>query len=341
MADNPKTVKQKQKLQKEIQRFKDMSFYEEEAYSSGTTYVAGIDEAGRGPLAGPVVASCVILDPTKPIYRINDSKKLSEKAREEIYSEIMEKAIAVGIGIVDEKEIDDINILNATKKAMVIAVNDLKVSPQLLLVDAVELDEISIEQKTLTKGDSLSVSIAAASIIAKVTRDRILIEMDKKYPVYGFKKHKGYGTKEHIDAIKKFGICPIHRLSFTKKYASSHIILGKNGEELAAKYLSQNGYQILERNFRLGKLGEIDIIAKHKEFVCFIEVKTRSGNSYGAPSEAVNQKKQHTIRKLAWTYLKKMNLQDNFIRFDIVEVIGNSKEGNFAVESINLLENAF
>ncbi|HOQ08340.1 MAG TPA: ribonuclease HII [Clostridiales bacterium] len=203
---------------KELQRLNEMYAYEKEAFERGYDTVAGLDEAGRGPLAGPVVAACVILPKYCFIEGINDSKKLSPAKREKLYDIIMEKAISVGIGIVDEKTIDEVNILNATKMAMKMAVERVSPGPGLLLIDAMELDGIDIPQKAIVKGDTLSISIAAASIVAKVTRDRLIIEADKKYPLYGFSKHKGYGTREHIDAIKKYGICPIHRVSFTKNF---------------------------------------------------------------------------------------------------------------------------
>jgi len=152
------------------------------------------------------------------IEGLNDSKKLTENQREKLFDVINDKAIGAGIGIVDEKQIDEINILNATKKAMKLAVGNLKPVPDILFIDSLKLDDINIEQNSIVKGDAKSVSIAAASIIAKVTRDRILREMDKKYPMYGFARHKGYGTGEHIEAIKKYGICPIHRVSFTKNF---------------------------------------------------------------------------------------------------------------------------
>ncbi len=203
---------------KELQRLNEMYAYEKEAFERGYDTVAGLDEAGRGPLAGPVVSACVILPKYCFIEGINDSKKLSPAKREKLYDIIMEKAISVGIGIVDEKTIDEVNILNATKMAMKMAVERVSPGPGLLLIDAMELDGIDIPQKAIVKGDTLSISIAAASIVAKVTRDRLIIEADKKYPLYGFSKHKGYGTREHIDAIKKYGICPIHRVSFTKNF---------------------------------------------------------------------------------------------------------------------------
>jgi ribonuclease HII len=208
--------KKREALEKERRRFLEMCVFEEEAYSAGARLIAGMDEAGRGPLAGPVVAACVILPRDVFIAGLNDSKKCSPKLRDKLYDEIIEKAVAFGVGTADEKCIDDINILNATKSAMMSAYRDLKPKPDLLLIDAVRLETLDIRQRPIIKGDSLSVSIAAASIIAKVTRDRMIGEMDALYPEYGFGKHKGYGTAEHINAIKKYGICPIHRISFTK-----------------------------------------------------------------------------------------------------------------------------
>ena len=195
-----------------------MCAFEEEAYAAGARLVAGMDEAGRGPLAGPVVAACVILPRDVFIDGLNDSKKCSPKLRDRLYDEIIEKAVALGVGMADEKCIDDINILNATKSAMMSAYDTLKPKPDILLIDAVRLEALDIQQRPIIKGDTLSISIAAASIIAKVTRDRLINEMDALYPEYGFGKHKGYGTEEHINAIKKYGICPIHRISFTKHF---------------------------------------------------------------------------------------------------------------------------
>jgi ribonuclease HII len=203
--------------EQEIERLNNMRIYENKAYNDGFTYIGGIDEAGRGPLAGPVAAACVILPKDIVIEGLNDSKKLSPRKREKLFIEITEKAVSYGIGFVDEQCIDRINILNATKKAIKNAVESMGVKPDILLVDALKLEDIEIPQVSLIKGDSKSVSIAAASILAKVSRDRLMDELDNVHPQYGFIRHKGYGTTEHIEAIKKYGLCPIHRLSFTKK----------------------------------------------------------------------------------------------------------------------------
>lgn len=202
----------------ELQRLKNMLEIENNLYNQGYKYICGVDEAGRGPLCGPVVASAVILPKDICIEGVNDSKKLSEKKREKLYDEIMARALAVGIGISDVDVIEKVNILNATKLAMIQAINDLQITPDYVIVDGNQKIDITIPLDTVIKGDSKSESIACASIIAKVTRDRMLLKYDKEYPEYGFSKHKGYGTKLHIEAIKEYGITPIHRPSFCKKF---------------------------------------------------------------------------------------------------------------------------
>lgn len=204
--------------EKEEERLQKMLEIEEGLYSKGIKLVCGVDEAGRGPLCGPVVAAAVILKPDSKIEGVNDSKKLSEKKREQVYEAIMQNALAVGVGISDVDVIESVNILNATKLAMKEAISKLKVQPEYVLIDGNQMIDITIPGETVVHGDAISESIAAASIIAKVTRDRMLIEWDKEYPEYGFAKHKGYGTKAHIDAIAKYGLTPIHRPSFCTKF---------------------------------------------------------------------------------------------------------------------------
>ncbi|MCM1179612.1 MAG: ribonuclease HII [Clostridium sp.] len=201
---------------KEVERTYRMKEYERKY--DNCRYICGVDEVGRGPLAGPLVAAAVILPKDEDIYYLNDSKQLSEKKREQLFEEIMEKAIAVGIGFADEKCIDEINVLQADYVAMREAIRKLRVKPDILLNDAVTIPEVEIAQVPIIKGDAKSVSIAAASIVAKVTRDRFMIEMDQKYPGYGFAGNKGYGSAQHIARIKEAGPTPIHRRTFIKNF---------------------------------------------------------------------------------------------------------------------------
>ena len=213
--------------EKEELRLKEIKKIEEELYLKGTTSIAGIDEAGRGPLAGPVVVACVMMPRNSMIEGVNDSKKVSEKKREKLYDIIIKEAISYGVGIIPQEEIDRINILNATKEGLTTAIKEMEKNlkekglgfdkPDIILVDALtKIDTDHIPYKSIVKGDAKSYSIAAASIIAKVTRDRIMRQWDEVYPMYGFSKHKGYGTAAHIAAIKEYGLCPLHRRSFVK-----------------------------------------------------------------------------------------------------------------------------
>ncbi len=195
----------------------DLYQYDESIRQEGFAVVCGVDEAGRGPLAGPVVAAAVILPKDLQLCDLNDSKKLSEKKREALFDQIREKAVAYGIGSADHQEIDQLNILNATFLAMKRAVDAMGACPDLVLVDGNRDPKLAYSTRTVVKGDATSASIAAASILAKVTRDRYMVEMDQKYPQYHFAKHKGYPTKDHYEQIREYGICPIHRKSFLKK----------------------------------------------------------------------------------------------------------------------------
>jgi len=205
-----------EKLEAELKRIEALKQYEKEYERLG--FVCGIDEVGRGPFAGPVVACAVILPKDCNILYINDSKKLSEKRREELYDIIIKEAVSYGIGIKDNKRIDEINILQATYEAMREAINNLSVKPDVLLNDAVTIPGVDIMQVPIIKGDAKSISIGAASIVAKVTRDRMMAEFDQKYPGYDFAKNKGYGTASHIEGLKKYGPCEIHRRSFIHNY---------------------------------------------------------------------------------------------------------------------------
>ena len=213
--------------EKEFERLKEIKKIEEELYLQGVTSIAGIDEAGRGPLAGPVVVACVVMPRDSMIEGVNDSKKVSEKKREKLYDQIIEASIAYGVGIISQTEIDRINILNATKEGLTTAIKEMEKNlqerkrafdkPEIILVDALtKIDTDHIPYRSIIKGDAKSYSIAAASIIAKVTRDGIMRQWDEVYPRYGFAQHKGYGTAAHIAAIKEYGLCPLHRRSFVK-----------------------------------------------------------------------------------------------------------------------------
>ena len=205
--------------EKEVERLNKLKEFENKLYKEGIKYIAGIDEAGRGPLAGPVVIGCVIMPQDSFIEYVNDSKKVSETKREMLYEKITNEAIAWSTGIVWQDEIDEINILNATKKALTMAIDNLKVKPDKIVVDALDkIETRGIPYISVIKGDAKIYSISAASIIAKVTRDRIMREYDEIYPEYGFSGHKGYGTAKHIQAIKEYGICPLHRRSFVKNF---------------------------------------------------------------------------------------------------------------------------
>lgn len=207
-------VRRYERKQAERARVAALYKYEDAAAAEGFMYVAGVDEAGRGPLAGPVSVAAVILPRDLYLPKLNDSKKISPKIREELFEEIQAKAIAIGSALIDAKTIDRINIYQATINGMYESIFSLSPRPQKVLIDAVKLDRLSIPSESIIKGDAESASIAAASIVAKVTRDRLMDAYDRKYPEYGFARHKGYGTAEHLAALKKYGPCPIHRLSF-------------------------------------------------------------------------------------------------------------------------------
>ena len=221
MTKEERLARQAARLKEEEERTHRMYAYERDA-GWGALFIAGVDEVGRGPLAGPVVAGAVILPSDHEIMRLNDSKKLSEKRREEMNEIIRAEAVSVGIGIVGQARIDEINILQATYEAMREALAQLEPQPDRILADAVTIPGIETEQMAIVKGDAKSASIAAASIVAKVYRDHLMTEWDERYPVYGFASHKGYGTKAHIEAIREYGPCPLHRRSFIGNIVHEH-----------------------------------------------------------------------------------------------------------------------
>ncbi len=303
--------------------------------------LCGVDEAGRGPLAGPVVAAAVVLKENAQnlIPEVNDSKKISEKKREILFDRVIESSQDYGIGIVGVEDIEKRNILQATFLAMKLAIQNLKIQPDLTLIDGNRMPDLKINAKCVVKGDSKSASIAAASILAKVTRDRIMLDYDKKYPNYGFGKHKGYGTKEHYANILKYGSIPIHSMSFLKKIrdkiSTVQSVNGQLGEKISYEFLKNHKYNIIAKNYK-SEYGEIDLIAVKNCYICFIEVKFRSQNCGYLPKEAVNASKQRKIIKTAISFMKKHPCQYQ-PRFDVVEVV-RKVSGDFEARHI---ENAF
>ncbi len=305
--------------------------------------VAGIDEAGRGPLAGPVVAAAVVLHPDwYSSLPLADSKKISASQRERLAGEIKQKSLAWSVRLSSPAEIDRLNILRATLLAMERAVSSLSILPDYALIDGNQSPDIPCPGETIIKGDNLSNSIAAASIIAKTTRDHLMHLAHKYWPQWNFTQHKGYPTAAHRQAILRHGTCPIHRNSFLKKIpvglqnqsretkspasrspqsspADPRQSIGKMGESHAEIYLLSQGYRIHGRNVRLGK-GELDIIAEKDEYLVFVEVKTRT-NNLTHPSLSVTPAKQAQLRKLGELYLTEHDLWDKFqARFDVISI---------------------
>ena len=319
--------KREARMAAELARVQQMRDYETEAVRSagGQGLICGIDEAGRGPLAGPVAAAAVILPEDLLLPYLNDSKKVTEKRREVLFAQIKEKALAWAVVMVPPDRIDEINILQATYEAMRTAVGQLAVRPDVLVNDAVTIPGMDILQVPVIKGDAKCISIAAASILAKVTRDTYMKEMDRKYPAYGFAGHKGYGTKAHCQAILEYGPCPIHRRSFLGRILAgqhraegSRQETGRRGEEEAVRFLSKKGVKILERNFR-DRNGEIDLIGEQDGVLLFIEVKYRGSQRFGTPEEAVTPEKQHNICRTALYYLHQTGrAAGTSVRFDVI-----------------------
>jgi ribonuclease HII len=312
--------------------------------SLGIERFCGVDEAGRGPLAGDVYAAAVILDPSRPIDGLNDSKKLTEKKREALYPEIQEKALSWSVGIATVAEIEEYNILQATFLAMRRAVEGLSVPPSMALIDGNRDPKLGIPTRLLVKGDGTSAAIAAASIIAKVSRDHYMQQVDAAYPQYQFGKHKGYGTKLHYEMLDLYGESPVHRHSFLKSYykqrqntpAAGSKETGSRGEQLAADYLTQHGCEILARNWHCA-YGELDLVARKEDLLLFVEVKTRSAGMIAVPAEAVTLSKRKKLTQAAQGYLLQnpLPLQP---RFDILEIYLDAN-GNFT--RAVWLENAF
>jgi len=307
--------------------------------------IVGVDEAGRGPLAGPVVAAAVILS-DDIIEGLRDSKKLSAKKREFLFKEINDKAVSVGIGIVGEKEIDKINVLAATQKAMQMALGRLKQKPTSALIDGYKLPNQVIPNKGIIKGDTKVESIMAASIIAKVTRDAIMVEYDKIFPEYGFAKHKGYGTKQHFEAIYKFKATPIHRKSFkpvsfnlpTITWLQETMRVGIVGEQLAACKLMSEGHKIISMNENCAPHGEIDIISEKNNLLIFTEVKTFSKEQIAVPELKIDEQKLRKLENAINSYISKHNI-DKDIRLDGMSVMLGKNHNIKKFEGIELIFN--
>lgn len=307
-------------MQTGAERLREITQIDRELWEKGVAF-AGIDEAGRGPLAGPVAAGCAVMPEEPLIPGVDDSKKLSEKKREALYEQILKTAVFANVGWASVDEIERLNILGATKLAMARAAQGAPCA--LFLIDAVTHVDVPGEQKAIVKGDSLCYSIAAASILAKVARDRLMRELDAEYPQYGFAAHKGYGTRAHIEAILAHGACPAHRRDFIRNFLpQSRRAEGDRGEALACEYLLSRGYAILRRNYAI-RGAEVDIIAKEGETIVFVEVKTRSSTRFAAPREAVTPAKRQRIILAATRFLAEYDLCEANIRFDVIEVIGS------------------
>ncbi len=313
-----------------------MSLFEYDK-SIDVNYLCGVDEAGRGPLAGDVFAAAVVLKKDAVIEGLNDSKKLTEKKREALFDVVIENCESYCIARASIEEIESVNILGATFLAMRRAVEGLSVKPDKILIDGNRDPKIEGNVQCVIKGDATSASIAAASILAKVARDRYMLEVAKEYPQYQFEKHKGYGTKLHYEMIEKYGISKVHRPSFLKKILQPTTRTkaqetGDNGERLVCEGLLQNGYEILEQNYHSAD-GEIDIIARNKKYIAFVEVKTRKQDSMVDGFESVTKQKQIKIIKTAQKYLSEHNtpLQP---RFDVASVCKETGK-------VNYLANAF
>jgi len=329
---------------------------ERAARERGFRAIAGIDEAGRGPLAGPVVAACVVLPFEADLPGIRDSKTLTEAQREQAYDLLLTEAEAVGVGIADVDLIDSMNILRATHHAMRCAVEQLPVRPDVALIDGLPVQPFPVSQVALVRGDSRSASIAAASILAKVTRDRLMREYDAAYPQYGFARHKGYPTPEHLARLAQHGPCPLHRRSFapvaclltpapnpTRPLADGGLSpnaqrrkIGESGETVAETHLRSLGWTIVATRFRC-RGGEVDIIAEEGSTLAFVEVKTRRGNAFGTPGEAVNRRKRARLLTAAETYLAAHESAERACRFDVVEVVF----GPDGLARVHLTRNAF
>lgn len=315
----------------------DRLWLERELLGRGATLICGVDEAGRGPLAGPVVAAAVILPLSLPLAQVppewrglDDSKRLTPAQRERQEAIIRRSALAVGVAEVSAAQIDDGDILSASLLAMRQAVESLATPPDYVLVDGnFRIPHLRVPQRAVVRGDSLSASVAAASIVAKVHRDRLMAGYHEIFPQYGFRSNKGYATRDHLAAIGRHGCCPVHRRSFRGVLSPTRsalppappAALGASCEEEACTLLTTRGYEIVARNWRCPR-GEIDIVARHGEVLVFVEVRARSRNAFGGPAASVTAAKQRKLSLAALEYLDQTGQAGACARFDVVVFCG-------------------
>lgn len=324
--------------------------------SQGYRAIAGVDEAGRGAWAGPVVAGVAILPLDSPtlaeeLLGIRDSKLLSAKRRAFFYDRIVHAGAALGVGVVGQAALDEMGIVPATRLAMSRALDSLGTPPDYLLVDGFPLEYRDIPHAGIVGGDDLSFSIAAASIVAKVVRDEIMVTLDRVFPGYSFARHKGYGTPQHQEALSRLGPCAIHRLSYAPmkfmipqnkprrekgRMRRGTRRLGQLGEQLAAQHLEEQGYVICERNYRCS-VGEIDIVALDGEYLAFVEVRSRKSKRFGSPEESITDAKKQKLIEVAQTYLQERESLPLDWRIDVVS-IELSRHGR--LERLELIKNA-
>ena len=316
MSRNDKSQRPIRISQRDIDRYEEMAKYESMLRGDGYRLIAGVDEAGRGPLAGPVVAAACILPEGETFYGLNDSKKLTERRREALYSEIRRRAVAWAVAMVSNHEIDRINILEATKEAMRQALRSLPVEPDIAVTDAVALKGLDYPVMVETRGDARINAVAAASVLAKVTRDRMMKNWDAVYPIYGFSSHKGYGTREHMNAIRSHGPSPIHRMSFLgkilKDFSKECFDRGVHIEHRVADDLIARGHTILEHRYAVQQIGEIDFITSRKNTIYVIECKGRgpSSSSFGGVDGILSVGQIERIRSVAMQWLEEHDQTD-------------------------------
>ncbi len=302
---------------------------ERRLHREGYRLVAGLDEVGRGTLAGPVAAGAVVLShrPSRKLFGlVRDSKQMTPQQREAAYEVITDAADACAVGWATAAEIDRIGIVPSVRLAMRRALDRLPISPDHLLIDAIPLGAVNVPQRSIVRGDSKSLSIAAASVIAKVERDRFMVELDSSFPNYGFESHKGYATRSHIEAVRRLGPCAQHRMSFQPVRHESHRFRrasppesGRWAEEFVTAALEERGMEVVSRNFR-SRFGEVDLITLDGGTLCFIEVRARRSSAFGSPGETISSPKARRIIAACNEYLQWTEIEWSHWRIDVAEV---------------------